>query len=255
MVILRRQHWSKCLFLKVYDSSGSAVSSVIQVSTIADRDQYSGSLASLSSGGFVVTWDNGRPGISANDIYGQIFDNSGNKTGSEFQINSDTLETHWDADVIGLPNGDFIAVWEKPVHYDTYFNSASNLNIIGQKFSSSGSKIGSEFYVNTFSQDTVLKDGKTYHKYNYDPEVAPYNNGGFIVKWKNTMTASSNNGDELYGHREIRQIFDSSGNKVGGNILPTKITGVPTNSEVGTHNVTLRVADKLEHRSKFHDNS
>ena len=57
------------------------------------------------------------------------------------------------------------------------------------------------------------------------------------------MTASSNNGDELYGHREIRQIFDSSGNKVGGNILPTKITGVPTNSEVGTHNVTLRVAD------------
>ena len=99
----------------------------------------------LSGGNFVVTWqsENGQDG-DGSGIFGQIFDQSGSKVGSEFQVNTTTDGSQTDTNVAGLTDGGFVAVWSSP---DTVSDG-----IYGQKFNSSGQKVGDEFLVNATSE-------------------------------------------------------------------------------------------------------
>ena len=83
-------------------------------------DQEDPEVASLGNGGFVVVWESGAQGNNYSNnpqdgsytgIFGQVFDGSGNKTGSEFQVNTTTDSFQMNPTVTSLEGGGFVVVW------------------------------------------------------------------------------------------------------------------------------------------------
>jgi hypothetical protein len=154
------------------------------------------SITSLPNGGFVVVWDTfGQDGDSYG-VYGQRFDSSGNKLGSEFQVNTWTTDWQWRPSITSLANGGFVVVWESGCGGGCIGQDGVLWGVYGQRFDSNGNKVGSEFQVNTWTTNNQE-----------NPSVTSLSNGGFVVVWGGVGQGDS---DGVYGQR-----FDSNGNKVG----------------------------------------
>jgi len=113
-------------------------------------------------------------------VYGQRFKAGGRPVKGEFQVNTYTPEYQFDAAVAMLTGGGFVVVWYSDGQ------DGSSLGIYGQRYRANGSPAGSEFPVNTTTQNIQQW-----------PSVAGLADGGFVVTW------SSNDGDQygVYGQR------------------------------------------------------
>jgi hypothetical protein len=179
------------IYGQVFDNSGNMVGTEFRVNTYTTNEQADPSVAGLTGGGFVVTWQSDAQDGNGFGIYGQVFDNSGNMVGTEFRVN--TYTTGWQCwpSVAGLAGGGFVVTWTSSDQ------DGNGFGIYGQIFDSAGTKVGSEFRVNTCtggSQTGSLIAGLT--------------GGGFVVTWNSDGQDGS--GDGVYG-----QVFDSSGTKMG----------------------------------------
>jgi len=121
----------------------------------------------------------------------------------EFQVNTWTTSDQWYPSITSLSNGGFVVVWE------SWGQDGSYYGVYGQRFDSNGSKVGSEFRVNTWTTDDQ-----------WLPSITSLSNGGFVVVWASgcepgwdlpcSATAQDGSKFGVYGQR-----FDSNGNKVG----------------------------------------
>lgn len=111
--------------------------------------------------------------------------------GSEFRVNTFTTNNQIDAAVAPLAGGNFVVVWSGngPGDYSGVF---------GQRFSSAGAKIGSEFRVNT---NVAFKQGA--------PEVASDPTGAFVVVWE-SLGGQDGDATGVFARR-----FDASGAAIG----------------------------------------
>jgi hypothetical protein len=91
--------------------------------------------------------------------------------------------------VTGLAEGGFVACWQS--------NDGSGKGIFGQMFDSSGSKVGDEFQINTYTSD-----------YQDSPVVSDLTGGGFVVCWRSY--GQDGDRDGIFG-----QIYEKSGSKSG----------------------------------------
>src|SRR5262245_23675478 len=96
---------------------------------------------------------------AAAGAFGQV-----DREGAEFQINSSTASFQDFASVAADANGDFVTVWRRPV--------AGTTSIFGQRFASSGNALGTEFQVNSSTND--------HHR---AADVAMEADGDFVVVW------------------------------------------------------------------------
>jgi flagellin-like hook-associated protein FlgL len=178
-------------YAQKYDSSGNKVGAEFLVHSYTNSFQHHPIVTSLDGGKFLVTWQsNGQDG-SEYGIYGQMFDQSNSKIGSEFLVNTTTSGRQHHADVTKLENGSFVITW-----VDTTQQSSTD-GIFGQRYDSTGTKIGSEFEINTHTTSDQN-----------EPAVASLADGGFVVTWQSDGQDGDNNG--IFGQR-----YDSSGAKVG----------------------------------------
>ena len=93
-------------------------------------------VAAFADGSFVVTWVSDVQDGSGYGVYGQRFDASGAKVGSEFAVNSTVAGDQYDGDVAALGGGGFVVSW-------TSDDQDGNLSgIYAQLFDSAGSKLG-----------------------------------------------------------------------------------------------------------------
>ena len=199
---------------QVFDAAGTMVGSEFQ----ANSDKYSGAphITGLTNGGFVISWADYDAGSRA-----QVFDASGTKVGSEFLVSTfpevnqsivDDLATNtWPLDqssptITGLTNGGFVATWHDYV--GTELGDASDSSVKAQVYDATGTKVGSEFLVNTFTAGV--------QKY---PAVAGVTNGGFVVTWTDQ---SGSLGDSDLSIKA--QEFDASGTKIGSEFLVNTVT-------------------------------
>lgn len=182
-----------------YGNDGVRNGAEFQVNTYTTNSQGAPAIATLTAGGFVVTWDSDKQDGSGYGVFGQRFTASGFKNGAEFQINTYTsLEQHW-PDISPLTDGGFIASWS------SYSQDGSYYGCFGQKYNVNGVKSGLEFQVNTNIADTQDR-----------PSIAMINNGNFIIVWQSNNQDGSGNG--IFGQR-----FDANNNKIAlfSNIQPT----------------------------------
>ena len=186
-----------------FDSAGNKIGGEFLVNTATEINQDSPSVAGLPGGGFVVTWTDYSNPANSGDIKAQLYAPDGSRLGGEFIVNATTSGTQLHPSVTTLASGEFVVSWW------TYSSSGGDRgNVVAQRFAADGTKIGSEFAVNTTTAGIQSQ-----------PEVVALPSGGFAIFWNDESASTSSNPIDVRG-----QIFDSAGQKVGAEILVNTAT-------------------------------
>ncbi|NGX62524.1 MAG: hypothetical protein K940chlam9_02023, partial [Chlamydiae bacterium] len=200
-----------------YDSSGVKSGIEFQINTYTTYGQNLPSVAGLSDGGFVVTWESSGQDGDSDGVYGQRYDSSGVKSGLEFQINTYTTSYQIYPSVAPLNDGGFVVTWR------SNDQDGDSYGVYGQRYASSGVKNGVEFQINVYT--TSWQDF---------PSVAGLSDGGFVVTWESLRQDGDVYG--VYGQR-----YDSNGNPIElilsnatntTSILLSTPSSVPTGTQV-----------------------
>jgi hypothetical protein len=129
---------------RLFDASGEELGpEFVLKAQLGTSSMGAPKVSALDDGGFVLVWSSGWSTHSRKDdgdedgagIFGQLFDGSGNKIGSEILINSNELGNQVIPSVTSLADGGFIVVWE---NYGSY---AGESGIYGQRFDALGNKV------------------------------------------------------------------------------------------------------------------
>jgi hypothetical protein len=155
---------------------GGKIGEEFQISTQTTLDQIDSDIAADQAGNFLVTWESNTQDGSNYGVFGQMIDAQGAKLGTEFRINTYTTNAQQNAVIASDQNNSFIVTWE------SNGQDADGFGIYAQRLSNTGTKIGSEFKVNT----TIIGNQQT-------PSITSDTNGNFTIVWK------SNNG--IYGKK------------------------------------------------------
>jgi hypothetical protein len=194
---------SVCLALTATASAQTPAGGQFLVNTYTTERQILARPAMEPDGDFVVVWQSYAQGQPFFGVFGQRFAASGAPRGGEFHINTYTTTTASQsvpAVAVGS-RGDFVVVWESA-------NDGDGASIEGQRYDASGSAIGGEFSVNTF---TPQRQGR--------PRVGRASDGRFVVCWMSYSVDGSANG-------VAARRFDASGNPIGAEfVVNTYTTG------------------------------
>ena len=191
---------------RLFDSSGNPTSGEFAVNSSTTGDQYDPWVASDQKGDFVVVWSSyGLLNPTNFDVYARRFV-GGAPVGPEFVVNTYTTGNQF---VVGqsvsmAPSGEFVVVWS------SFGPDGDQYGVFGQRFDSSGNRLGTEFQVNTYTTD--------YQTY---PAVAMNESRQFVVAWN----SYGQDGDS-YGI--VARRYDAAGAPLTGEIPVNTYT---TNSQ------------------------
>ena len=173
------------LFGQRYASSGAPLGPEFRVNTYTTGNQFVSSVAAASSGNFVVVWTSEGQDGSSFGVFGQRYASSGAPLGPEFRVNTYTTNYQgFPSRVASDTSGNFVVVWS------SYTQDGSDQGIFGQRYASSGTALGSEFRVNTY---TTSAQGDP------APSVAADSAGNFVVVWGSYLQDGSSYG--VFGQR------------------------------------------------------
>jgi hypothetical protein len=180
---------------------GVPIGAETRVNTTTASDQSSPSVAVLSGGGYVVTWQSNNQDGSGNGIYSQRYDASGVAQGAETLVNTTTASDQATPSVAALSGGGYVVIW-----HSMNQDAANTWGVYSQRYDASGVKQGAETLVNT----TTASD-------QYFPSVAALSGGGYVVTWHSQNQDGSGAG--VYSQR-----YDASGVKQGAETLVNTTT-------------------------------
>ncbi len=191
------------VFAQRYDSAGALVGTEFQVNTTTLGYQGSPDIAVAPNGNFVVVWgtfygtygpDGHLGGITA-----QRFASNGQKVGSEFQVNSYTIDRQSGAKIAMAADGKFVVVW------NSTGQDGSNVGGFGQRYDSAGTPLGSEFQVAIFTANGQVAES-----------IAAEPDGDFVVITRTPDGSFTG----VFGRR-----FSSAGLPLSGDFLVNTQTG------------------------------
>lgn len=164
-----------------------------QVNTHTTNKQENPAITMDGAGNFVVVWNSYLQDKSSNGVFGQRFDPNCNPLGEEIQINTTSSGNQKEPSVAMDMDGNFIAVWQGPGLIEQ-----DKEDIFARLFDSNGQPLGSEFRVNTNTNDKQLC-----------PRTTMSNDGGFVIVWESVNVPQE-------GKKAICfQLYDSNGLKIG----------------------------------------
>ncbi|WP_114945403.1 hypothetical protein [Microvirga calopogonii] len=98
-------------FMQLFDGNGVKIGSEIRVNTTTAGTQTPMYNEALPNGGWVSVW-NSQNADGTFDVYQQVFDNNGNRIGSEILVNTTTAGSQVAMEFKVLPDGSWIIGWE-----------------------------------------------------------------------------------------------------------------------------------------------
>lgn len=131
------------IIYSVYNASGAALVVEGRANTQTNGSQGSPTIVSLDGGGFVIAWQDSSRTLGDTDgtsVKAQMFTAAGDKTGSEFLVNTTTAKDQ-NAPIAVRAGTGFMITW-RDYFYDGTSNSKNDLK--GQIFNAAGVKLGSE---------------------------------------------------------------------------------------------------------------
>ena len=169
------------IFLRFFDAaSDSFITGEMQVNDISsaplDNNQVGPAIAGLSNGGYVVIWSTEHDG-SSQGVRGEVFGANGVQVGaggSDLNITGDTFGSQNNAEVAGLKEGGFVAVWS-----DNGGPSIDGIDIVARIFDNDGNEVVAPFVVNTTTAGVQSA-----------PDVTALMDGGFLITWHNGSPGS-----------------------------------------------------------------
>jgi len=165
-----------------------------QANTYTSCNQRNPDISAFPTGGFVITWGSGSYAYpqdgSYPGVFGQRFDDTGARVGTEFQVNTYTTYEQRRSAVAVQPDGRFVVVWQ------SWEQDESGYAAIGRQMNADATPAGPEFMLNTHTTAGQ-----------YVPRVATHS-GGFVVVWESDY--QDGDGEGIFGQR-----FDSDGGRIG----------------------------------------
>lgn len=163
--------------------------------------QANPAVCASANGQFIATWMSGHDGWGQG-VFGQRFSSSGVAAGSEFQVNTYTVDGQgeYGPGLCCRDDGSFVVVWTSYGQDDGGFAGG----VFGQRYASGGAPAGTEFQVNTYTTGLQGYRGK--------PAVACENDGDFVVVWGSYPTPFKQDGS---GSGTFGQRFSSGGAPAG----------------------------------------
>jgi hypothetical protein len=170
------------IFGRRFASTGVPLGPEFQVSTSLPGYLGGADVAVDDSGNFVVVWGaaDAFAGLLG-DVYGQRFASSGVPVGQEFPI-APTPDAEIGPSVGSDPAGNFVVVWSGNP-------GSSTFEVFGQRYTSDGAPLGTEFRVNTYTTNA---------QYQGVVAVDPL---GFVVVWQGVGQDGSDWG--VFGQRYL----------------------------------------------------
>jgi hypothetical protein len=175
------------VFARRFDSTGAAVASEFQANTYTSAAQAQATVAASSDDAFVIAWTSNGQDRGGNGVFAQRFDSSGARQGSEFQVNSFTVEAQSNPSAAPAEGGAFVVVWESGLL------DGADYGVAARRFDSAGGPINTEFLVNAFTSGAQRV-----------PRVSAMAGGGFIVVWQSE-------GRDGNGYGIAARAFDGEG--------------------------------------------
>jgi hypothetical protein len=172
------------IFGQRYASGGSPLGGEFRVNTFFTNSQLYPAVSHSSTGDFVVLWHSYRQDSSDHAVIGQRYASGGQPLGGEFRINSFTTDAQSRPKLSHLPSGDFVVVWQSNLQ------DGSNYGIYGRPFASSGSPLGGEFRINSFTTESQSH-----------PALSLLPSGQFVVVWESF--AQDGSADGVFGQRFV----------------------------------------------------
>ncbi|MEM7587523.1 MAG: hypothetical protein AAF560_29310 [Acidobacteriota bacterium] len=201
-----------------YASDGSTSGVQFQVNTFTSSEQTVPSIDLEADGDFAIVWRSiGSGGGDPDDsIQLQRFASNGSMVGSEMQVNTYTSGVQTSPAVAVDADGDFVIVWQSAISGG---GDTSAYSIQRRRYNSSGSALGVELQVNTYT--TSLQ---------FDAAVSMDSDGDFVVVWN----SSGSNGTDTSGPSIQGQRYASNGSAVGLEFqVNTVTTSFQDNPSVG----------------------
>lgn len=134
-----------------------------EVSSNNTRRQEHPAIATTANNGFVIVWQSDGQDGDNWGIQGRRFGSNGCEIGAEFQVNSSAMGPQTAPAVSSDSTGRFVVAWQT--------NNGGDLNILGQRYTSSGNSDGSSFSIPELNYDEEA------------PSIAHLTNGYFAVGW------------------------------------------------------------------------
>ena len=150
---------------RIFEGPGVPLTGEIVANTHTTGFQQTPSIASDVAGNFVVVWNSFGQDGDGGGVFGQRFDASGTRLGSEFQVNTTTAGTQlagFGRAVAKDAAGRFVVVWDAR-HYPWHVNA--------QRFAADGARVGAEFQVDAGPFSATR------------PAIATSPTGDFVVAW------------------------------------------------------------------------
>jgi len=164
---------------RIMDASGNMISSDIKINSYTTNNQMDSSV-SYDGNNFLVTWTSWESG-STNGVYGQFVSTAGALIGSEFRVNSFSAHNQLNSSV-AFDGSNYLVVWESGT-----VQEGSLYGIYGQLINPSGTFVGNEFRINTYTTDNQR-----------NPSLA-FDGTDYLVVWESTGQDGSLAG--IYGQR------------------------------------------------------
>jgi hypothetical protein len=167
------------IYAQRYNSLGVPQGSEFRVNTYTTNNQRYPSIASDINGNFVIAWQSGNFIIgreqdgSGNGIYAQRYNSLGIPQGSEFRVNTNTLRDQSYPSIASDINGNFVITWQSN-------QDGSGYGVYAQRYNSLGVPQGSEFRVNSYTNDNQN-----------NPSITSDSNGDFVITWQSNQDGSS----------------------------------------------------------------
>ena len=130
-----------------------------RVNTTTPGQQYDAAVAPLSTGGYVVIWDDN----DRQEVYGQLYDAAGNKLGGEFQVNTTIPGTQFFPSVAPLTSGGFVVAWQS--------GTLANADIYARRYDAAGQPLGNDFLVQGTAGEQL------------NARVLGLDGGGWLITW------------------------------------------------------------------------
>lgn len=208
------------IYARFMAGDGTFATGDVMVNSYTQNLQIDPSVACLSDGSVVITWSSYLQDGNLHGVYAQRLSATGQKLGSEFQVNQSTLNNQRTPVVTALADGGFVIVWiserlrgvanaENP---DGGVSQESGLpvydvDVFSRRYDAAGVALQNESKVN--NSPTICAN----------PDVSGLPGGGFLIVWGGKpgsiatgVSGIDTNGWEIYG-----RAFDGTGAATGNN--------------------------------------
>jgi len=179
------------VYLQQFNNSGAKVGMEQRVNSYTTGEQLGSKITALKDGSYVVTWSSDGQDGSGNGVYMQQYNSSGVKVGAEQRINTYTSNYQGSSKITTLNDGGYVVTWL------SYGQDGSGYGVYLQQFNSSGTKVGVEQRVNSYTSS-----------YQGQQQIIALQDGGYVITWQS-------DGQDGSGYGIYLQQYNSSGAKVG----------------------------------------